>query len=192
MGISSLLGQRPRPPVADADLEAVGADVVEPGEAVLAVAASEHRVAGDALAEPSVVRGVTDADDPAGPFVAEADREVRVALIDVGHLAGVELDVGAADADPLDLDEQFTGGGDRVGHVEHRRLARCGDDERAHQRDAVGSGMTCWVCVPSRVMLSVMVSPPWRYSGGVMPRPTPGGVPVLIRSPGSSARNWLR
>ena len=37
-------------------------------------------------------------------------REVRVALLDVGHLAGVELDVGAADADALDVDEQLARG----------------------------------------------------------------------------------
>ena len=59
-------------------------------------------------------------------------------LLDVGHLAGVELDVGAADADPIDLDEQLSRGGDRIGHVAHRRLARRGDDERAHQLSQYG------------------------------------------------------
>ena len=29
-------------------------------------------------------------------------------------------------------------------------------------------------------------------TGGSKPMPTPGGVPVLIRSPGSSTMNWLR
>ena len=41
--------------------------------------------------------------------------------------------------------------------------------------------------MPSRI-----VSPGFRYSGcGFMPMPTPGGVPVLIRSPGYSVMKRL-
>ena len=66
---------------------------------------------------------------------------MRVPLIDVGHLAGVELDVGAADADPLDVDEQLArGAATGSGTSSTAACARCGDDERAHQLAAVGSG----------------------------------------------------
>ena len=45
--------------------------------------------------------------DHARPLVAEAHRVRRVALVEVGHLAGEELDVGAADADPFDVDDRL-------------------------------------------------------------------------------------
>ncbi len=41
-------------------------------------------------------------------------------------------------------------------------------------------------------MPSVMTSPPLRKTGGFMPRPTPGGVPVVMTSPARSSMNWLR
>ena len=75
-GDQHLLGERPGPAVADADLEPVRADPVMAGEAVLAVAAAEHRVTGDPLADPCLVGGVADRDHPAGPLVAEADGKV--------------------------------------------------------------------------------------------------------------------
>ena len=31
----------------------------------------------------------------------------------------------------------------------------------------------------------------FRYCGGLRPMPTPGGVPVVMMSPGSSVMNWL-
>ena len=40
-------------------------------------------------------------------------------------------------------------------------------------------------------MPSVITSPFFRYSGGFMPRPTPGGVPVVMMSPGISVMKWL-
>jgi len=45
--------------------------------------------------------------------VADAHREVRVPLVEVGHLAGVELDVGAAHAGPLHVHHDVTSGSDR-------------------------------------------------------------------------------
>ena len=136
-----LLGERSRPVAADADLVAVRADVVVAGAAVFASAATEHRVAGDALAEPRLVGGIADCDYAPGPLVAEAQREARVALLDVRHLAGVELDVGAADADPFDVDEQLSGSRDRIRHLLDRRLARRRDDERAHQPASLQYGV---------------------------------------------------
>ena len=47
-------------------------------------------------------------------------------------------------------------------------------------------------CVPSPSMPSSTTSPFFRNFGGFMPRPTPGGVPVEMMSPGSSDMNWLR
>ena len=57
--------------------------------------------------------------------------------------------------------------------------ARPGDDERAHQSDAVGSAITRCVCVPSRVMPSVMFSPPFRRDlrGQSPPCPPPAACP---------------
>src|SRR3954453_11393396 len=39
---------------------------------------------------------------------------------------------------------------------------------------------------PRPPVAGVMRSPPLRKVGGFMPRPTPGGVPVVMMSPGSS------
>lgn len=72
---------------------------------------------------------------------------------------------------------------------------QCGASRRqgrlsaAHGTD--GARMS-WRCVPRRSMPSSMTSPGCSQIGGVKPMPTPGGVPVLIRSPGSSTMNWLR
>ena len=44
-------------------------------------------------------------------------------------------------------------------------------------------------CSPSPSMPSVTTSPTLRNFGGFMPLPTPGGVPVVMMSPGSSVRN---
>src|SRR3954451_1033907 len=46
-----------------------------------------------------------------------------------------------------------------------------------------------WRCSPRPSMPSVMTSPTLRKVGGFMPRPTPGGVPVVMMSPGSSVMN---
>ena len=43
----------------------------------------------------------------AAPLVTGPHREARVALVQVGHLPGEELDVGAAYADPLDRDDRL-------------------------------------------------------------------------------------
>jgi len=53
------------------------------------------------------------------------------------------------------------------------------------------NGTTSWRCSPRPSMPRVITSPFFRYSGGFMPMPTPGGVPVVITSPGISVMNWL-
>ena len=45
---------------------------------------------------------------------------------------------------------------------------------------------TLCFCSPRPAMPSAMTSPGLRKTGGFMPRPTPGGVPVVMTSPGSS------
>ena len=80
--------------------------------------------------------GVADGADPAGPLVAGPQRVLGVAEREVRHVAGVELDVGAADADPLDVDDELARRGHRVGHVLHLRGARCGEGDRLGHRAA--------------------------------------------------------
>ena len=67
------------------------------------------------------VHAGADRGHPAGPLVAQPHRVAGVALVQVGHLAGEELDVGAADADPLDVHHHLAGRSDRRCDVLHRR-----------------------------------------------------------------------
>jgi N-acetyl-gamma-glutamyl-phosphate reductase len=48
---------------------------------------------------------------------------------------------------------------------------------------------TCWCCTPRPSIPTSIVSPPLRNRGGFMPRPTPGGVPVVMMSPASRCMN---
>ena len=68
--------------------------------------------------------------------MAQSHRIAGVALMQVGHLAGEHLDVGAADAGPLDVDHHLARLGDRCGNRRDVRLLRAGNDERPHRRDA--------------------------------------------------------
>ena len=52
--------------------------------------------------------------------------------MEVRHLAGEELDVRAADADTLHLDDDLAGNRDRLGHFLDAGLAGRRHDERAH------------------------------------------------------------
>src|SRR6202030_3036964 len=62
-------------------------------------------------------------------------------------------------------------------------------DERGHDdcgaRDYFFAFTIFCFCSPSPSMPSVTTSPAFRNVGGFMPRPTPGGVPVMMTSPGS-------
>ena len=106
-GHRQLLGERARPAVADADLVAVGAQVLAAARAPVAVPAAEHRVAGDPGAEPALVDALADAGDRAGPLVADPHRVARLAGVQVGHVAGEELHVGAAHARAFDVDDDL-------------------------------------------------------------------------------------
>jgi hypothetical protein len=49
-----------------------------------------------------------------------------------------------------------------------------------------GNATTFWRCSPRPLIVRVMTSPGLRNTGsGLMPKPTPGGVPVAMTSPGS-------
>src|SRR5262245_15096347 len=51
---------------------------------------------------------------------------------------------------------------------------------------------TFCLCWPRPAIFSVITSPGLRNTGlGLTPRPTPGGVPVQMMSPGSNVMYWL-
>ena len=76
-------------------------------------------------------------------------------------------------ARPASLDERWT----------HRFFAA---------RSLQTGGTTSCRDEPSPSIPSSTTSPAFRYTGsGLMPMPTPAGVPVLMTSPGSSVMNWL-
>src|SRR5215471_17003440 len=61
----------------------------------------------------------------------------------------------------------------------------------APPRSYILNRATFWVCSPSPAMLSLTTSPTFKYFGsGFMPSATPGGVPVMMTSPGSRTMNW--
>ena len=103
-----LLGKRAGEATANADLVAVLADVLQPGKAAPAATAAEHGVAGRAATDPARVDVVADGGDGSAPLVSEPHRIGRVALVQIGHLTGEELDVGAAHTDALDVDDDLT------------------------------------------------------------------------------------
>ena len=52
-------------------------------------------------------------------------------------------------------------------------------------------GTTFERCSPRPSTRKTNSSPAFRYSGGFLAEPTPGGVPVVTTSPGSSTMNWV-
>ena len=71
----------------------------------------------------------------------------------------------------------------REGQRPSRRRPEAGDQAAA---------TTCCVCSPRPCTPRRMVWPGLRNTGsGFMPRPTPGGVPVLMMSPACSVMKWL-
>src|SRR5215203_2645185 len=111
------LGLRaPRPP-AGARRRA-GSPATSPAGAI-----AEHGVPHHPAAEPRRVHPGSDGGNGAGPFVPEADRIRRVAGVEIGHLAGEEFHVGAAETDPFYIDDDLTWRGNRGRHLLHRTLA---------------------------------------------------------------------
>ena len=93
---ASAPGKAPRIPSS----QRVVADVVPSGRAAAAVPAAQHRVAGDPPSDPGPVDAGAHRRHRAAPLVPEPHRVSGVALVQVCHLAGEELDVGAADTRP--------------------------------------------------------------------------------------------
>ena len=55
-----------------------------------------------------------------------------MARLEIGHLAGEELDIRAADSHPFDVDDDLPRAGHRCRHLLHRTLFCRGQDVRAH------------------------------------------------------------
>ena len=127
------LGERPGPVEADPDLDERVAHVMAPGPAAPALAAPEHRVAGHPPAHPARIHARPGLDHDARPLVADPHRIRLAARVQVGHAAGVELDVGAAHAAALHVDHDLARR--RHGHrnVLDARRPGAGDDERPHR-----------------------------------------------------------
>lgn len=132
------LGERARPAVPDAQLVTVLAHMAQSAQAPPAVAAAEHGVPGGAPPEPAAVDTLTHGADGAAPLMTDPDRIRGVAVAQIAHLAGVELDVGAADTHPLDVHDDLTGPGDGWFDVLDRATARPGDDESTQGRPPGG------------------------------------------------------
>ncbi len=93
-----------------------------PTEAPTAHSTAEHGVPGDAAAEPGGVDAVADLGDRPHPFVTDPHRVGRDAIMEVLHLAGEELHIGAADPGAVNVDDHIAGGGDRALHLPHLRV----------------------------------------------------------------------
>ena len=83
------------------------AHVVAPRKASITTSAAEHRVARHALANPVAVDTGADLADDAAPLVPNSQRIPRPTVVEVRHLARVELHVRAADTDSLHVDDDF-------------------------------------------------------------------------------------
>jgi hypothetical protein len=66
--------------------------------------------------------------------MAEAQGKVGQALLEVGHFAGVKLDVGPAQADALHVDQQLALLGYGRDKFLHTPAPRAFDDQGAHYR----------------------------------------------------------
>jgi hypothetical protein len=105
---------------------------VTPGSAAIALSAPEHGVAGHATSQPGRIDAGADGGDHAAPLVPETQRIACVALVQVGHLTGPELDVGAAKAGSMYVDDDLSVPRDGVWNFTHVALVRPGDHEGLH------------------------------------------------------------
>src|SRR5262249_25641147 len=102
------------------------------GEAAFAAPAAEHGVADDVPAEPCRIDVRADRGDHARPLVADPQRVAGLAGVQVVHIAGEHLDVGAADAGPGDVDDDQAGAGHGVLDLADLGPRGSGEDERSH------------------------------------------------------------
>lgn len=75
----------------------------------------------------------------------------------------------------------------RLMHRTARRLRPSLEDQPGEASPDRRHATTCWRCAPSLSIASSITSPAFRkIASGFLPSPTPGGVPVMSRSPGYS------
>lgn len=74
----------------------------------------------------------------------------------------------------------------------HSNRARRGAQAKVKWRGAAQSEATGFVSVPRRSTVTLTESPGLRKTGGLRKTPTPGGVPVEIKSPGSQVTDCER
>ena len=88
---------------------------------------------------------------------------------------------------PITSSDDRPDGGVQPGNVPAARQHRDAPDRRGrgHQAAAIGVSST-----PSRLIDTRTTSPARSHRGGFRANPTPLGVPVAIRSPGSSVSAW--
>lgn len=146
-GHDHLLGQGPRPTAANPYLMTELADVVTATLATFTSPAPEHGVAGDSLASPPWFHSLAQCADPARPLVTNLKRIAGVPLTQVGHLARVELNVGAADAYPLHVNHDLAGGGERRLHFVDSGVVGPMENECAHPLSIPPPASKCGVGV---------------------------------------------
>ena len=167
-GHRQLLGQGARPAMADADLVAIRTQVLASTRAAPAGPAAQHRVAGHAPPTHVRVHPLPDRRDRAGPLVADPDGIRGLVRVQVGHLARVELDIRAADARPLDVDDHLADPGLRPRQLVHLGGSWARDHERPHRhRHAVSRMPTMMPCATPAGM--AVAGPAWRAAAQPVP-----------------------
>jgi len=76
----------------------------------------------------------------------------------------------------------------RIDAKAEKCLEKDSDRERVGMPRSTEASNTNFSSAPQPVMLLRTKSPGFRSTGGLWPTPAPGGVPVKIRSPGSSVQ----
>ncbi len=127
----------------------------------------------------------------AGQFMPQHPR-----VVEVGLVAAEGVDIGAADPDARNAHQGLAAGKLGAGALFQGHLPWFDADRHGHWlvglAHASESATTFWVCTPRPSMPRRMVWPGRRNTGGFWPRPTPGGVPVEMTSPGCRLMKRLR
>lgn len=135
------------PIASNSDLVSRRAEVVTTASATVTASTAQHRVACDSLAHPGRVDAFSHCSDPARPFVSDPQRVVGLALVQIGHLPGVELGIGAADANPFDVDYYLAGIGSWRLNLIYPSVPRSIDHECAHRPSIPPRPEKCVACV---------------------------------------------
>ena len=123
----------------------------------------------------------------------------RLAGSDGAHRQLVARRHQAGDGDAFAVDaraaEQLHARDDHIVRRMDADHRRCHDGHGRAQLSISAGSQACTVCCcsPRPSMPRRITSPGFRYTGfGFAPMPTPGGVPVVMQSPGSSVMKRLR